>query len=188
MKKETRSSSVSFYEISSCFIPLAVAFSSRSACSTKAALCVHTVASLLQFWTLTRISCSANCLTLWHFALLPPESNKGGHLLPLCLNIVWPWPFVFAHVFFAYSGTMHECHAVGDADGEAEGRIQRAGETLLPGWASLLHSLEALTQEWEGQEWVWTHMCIYTPADVSPTACISYFKGIILDFQSYKNI
>lgn len=32
------------------------------------------------------------------------------------------------------------------------------------------------------------HTCIYTPADVSPSACISYFKGIILDFQSHKNI
>lgn len=55
---------------------------------------------------------------------------------------------------FLCSGAMHGCDAVRDTDGEAEGGIQRAGETVLPGWASLLHPLEALTQEREGQEWV----------------------------------
>lgn len=77
---------------------LSVAFSRRSLCNRKAALCVHTVASLWRFWTRTHISCPANCVTPWYFALLPAETNKGRHLFPLCTNIVLHWPFVLVPV------------------------------------------------------------------------------------------
>lgn len=48
----------------------------------KAALWALTVASLLHFWTPTRISCWANCLTPRHSALLPPESNQARAPVP----------------------------------------------------------------------------------------------------------
>lgn len=53
---------------------------------------------------------------------------------------------------FVCSGAMYERDAIRDSDGKAEGRIQRTGEAVLPGRASLLHPLEAFTQEREGQE------------------------------------
>lgn len=50
------------------------------------------------------------------------------------------------------SGEMYELHADGDPDGEAPRGIQGTGPLLLPGRAQVLHPLEALTQEREGQE------------------------------------
>lgn len=168
-ERETSSFSVSFYEIFACLFTLSAASSSRSVCSTKAALWLLTVASLLQFWTPTHISCSANCLTLWHFAFASSWVKSSPCTCSLGASIECnsdpSLTLFFLFLFLACSGAMHECDAVGDADGEAEGGVQRTGETLLPGWAPLLHSLEALTQEWEGQEWVWTQMHA-TPAEI----------------------
>lgn len=115
---------------------------------------------------------SAAPLIVWHHDTLPRFllSQSGPvHLFPRRLHAAPRWPFVFALSFSPSSGAMHECDAVGDADGEAEGRVQRTGETLLPGWAPLLHSLEALTQEREGQEWVCARAHA-TPADIPHTA------------------
>lgn len=91
VKKETNISSVSIYKISSHFFPLFVAFFRRSVFKRKAGLSVHTVASLLLFWIQTHISCSVNCKTLSHFALLPAEPNKARHLFPRFLHIVLHW-------------------------------------------------------------------------------------------------
>ena len=47
---------------------------------------------------------------------------------------------------------MYELHADGDPDGEAPRRLQGTGALLLSGRTQVLHPLEALTQEREGQE------------------------------------
>lgn len=62
--------------------------------------------------------------------------------------------FFLLSCFLASSGEMYELHADGDPDGEAPRRLQRTGAVLLSGRTQVLHPLEALAQEWKGQEWV----------------------------------
>ena len=47
---------------------------------------------------------------------------------------------------------MHELHADRDPDGEAAWGVQGPGTLLLPGPTQVLHPLETLAQEREGQE------------------------------------
>lgn len=47
---------------------------------------------------------------------------------------------------------MYELHADGDPDGEAPRRLQGTGALLLPGPTQVVHPLEAVAQEREGQE------------------------------------
>lgn len=60
----------------------------------------------------------------------------------------------FVLCFLACSGEMHELHADGDPDVEAPRQLQGTRAVLLFGRTQVLHPLEAVTQEWKGQEWV----------------------------------